>query len=153
MVILANLRLLLPKPISPCKHVLYRTDRARLLEVERVKARAKLQETERKLSGILYERGVNDQAFALITVPYGSNYHFFLRSFYIKRMSQPLRCGILIFEVIPHSIRNYLSSATNEKSENCASCENGASCANSDHSPGSARSTAAPESEIVPAQW
>ena len=29
----------------------------RLLEVERVKARAKLQETEKKLSGILYERG------------------------------------------------------------------------------------------------
>ena len=38
----------------------------RLLEVERVKARAKLQETERKLSGILYERGVNDQTFAVI---------------------------------------------------------------------------------------
>ena len=38
----------------------------RLLEVERVKARTKLQETERKLSGILYERGVNDQTFALI---------------------------------------------------------------------------------------
>ena len=30
----------------------------RLIEVERVKARAKLQETERKLSGVLYERGV-----------------------------------------------------------------------------------------------
>ena len=38
----------------------------RLLEVERVKARAKLQETERKLSGILYERGVNDKTFAVI---------------------------------------------------------------------------------------
>ena len=38
----------------------------RLLEVERVKARAKLQETERKLSGILFERGVNDQSFAII---------------------------------------------------------------------------------------
>ena len=38
----------------------------RLLEVERVKARAKLQETERKLSGILYERGINDQTFAVI---------------------------------------------------------------------------------------
>ena len=37
----------------------------RLLEVERVKARAKLQETEKKLSGILYERGVNDQTFAV----------------------------------------------------------------------------------------
>lgn len=29
----------------------------RLLEVERVKARTKLQETEKKLSGVLYERG------------------------------------------------------------------------------------------------
>lgn len=38
----------------------------RLMEVERVKARAKLQETEKKLSGILYERGVNDQTFAVI---------------------------------------------------------------------------------------
>ena len=38
----------------------------RLLKVERVKARAKLQETEKKLSGILYERGVNDQTFAVI---------------------------------------------------------------------------------------
>ena len=38
----------------------------RIQEVERVKARAKLQETERKLSGILYERGVNEQSFAVI---------------------------------------------------------------------------------------
>ena len=37
-----------------------------ILEVERIKARTKLQETERKLSGILYERGVNDQTFAVI---------------------------------------------------------------------------------------
>ena len=38
----------------------------RLLEMERVKARAKLQETEKKLSGVLYERGVNDKSFAVI---------------------------------------------------------------------------------------
>jgi DNA-damage-inducible protein D len=38
----------------------------RILEVERVEARAKLQETERKLSGILYERGINDKSFAII---------------------------------------------------------------------------------------
>ena len=38
----------------------------RLQEVERVKARTKLQETEKKLSGILYERGVNDKSFAVI---------------------------------------------------------------------------------------
>ena len=38
----------------------------RLLEVERVRARAKLQETEKKLSGVLYERGINDKTFAVI---------------------------------------------------------------------------------------
>lgn len=38
----------------------------RLLEMERVKARTKLQETERKLSGVLYERGINDKSFAII---------------------------------------------------------------------------------------
>lgn len=38
----------------------------RLLEVERVEARTKLQETEKKLSGVLYERGVNDKSFAVI---------------------------------------------------------------------------------------
>lgn len=38
----------------------------RLSEIERVKARTKLQETERKLSGILYERGVSEQTFAII---------------------------------------------------------------------------------------
>lgn len=38
----------------------------RLIDVERVKARTKLQETEKKLSGVLYERGVNDQTFAII---------------------------------------------------------------------------------------
>ncbi len=38
----------------------------RLLESERVKTRAKLQETEKKLSGILYERGIDDKGFAII---------------------------------------------------------------------------------------
>ncbi len=38
----------------------------RMMEVERVDARTKLQETERKLSGILYERGINDKSFAVI---------------------------------------------------------------------------------------
>lgn len=40
----------------------------RLLEVERVKARAKLQETEKILSGVLYERGVNDKSFAIFAL-------------------------------------------------------------------------------------
>lgn len=38
----------------------------RLLEFDRVKAREKLSQTERQLSGILYERGVDSQGFAII---------------------------------------------------------------------------------------
>jgi DNA-damage-inducible protein D len=38
----------------------------RLLEFERVKAREKLSLTEKQLSGILYERGVDNQGFAVI---------------------------------------------------------------------------------------
>lgn len=38
----------------------------RLLEFQRVKAREKLSQTEKQLSGILYERGVDSQGFAVI---------------------------------------------------------------------------------------
>lgn len=38
----------------------------RILEFERVKAREKLSQTEKQLSGILYERGVDNQGFAVI---------------------------------------------------------------------------------------
>lgn len=38
----------------------------RLLDFERVKAREKLSQTEKHLSGILYERGVDDKGFAII---------------------------------------------------------------------------------------
>lgn len=38
----------------------------RLLEYERVKAREKLSQTEKQLSGVLYERGVDSQGFAII---------------------------------------------------------------------------------------
>ena len=38
----------------------------RLLDYERVQARAKLAETEKILSGILYERGVDSKGFAII---------------------------------------------------------------------------------------
>ncbi|MBR1427134.1 MAG: DNA damage-inducible protein D [Paludibacteraceae bacterium] len=38
----------------------------RLQETERVKARQKLQETEKKLSGVMYERGISNQDFAII---------------------------------------------------------------------------------------
>lgn len=38
----------------------------RLLALERVKAREKLSQTEKQLSGILYERGVDNQGFVII---------------------------------------------------------------------------------------
>ncbi|NHB68902.1 DNA damage-inducible protein D [Perlabentimonas gracilis] len=38
----------------------------RLLDVARVSARNKLSKTEKKLSGIIYERGVNEKSFAII---------------------------------------------------------------------------------------
>ena len=38
----------------------------RLLQYERVKAREKLSQTEKQLSGILFERGVDNQGFAII---------------------------------------------------------------------------------------
>ena len=38
----------------------------RILDYERLKARTKLAETEKNLSGIIYERGVNDKDFAII---------------------------------------------------------------------------------------
>lgn len=38
----------------------------RLLEYERVKARKKLSHTEKQLSGVLFERGVDDKGFAII---------------------------------------------------------------------------------------
>lgn len=38
----------------------------RLLEYERVKAREKLSQTEKQLSGVLFERGVDNQGFAII---------------------------------------------------------------------------------------
>jgi DNA-damage-inducible protein D len=38
----------------------------RLFDVERVSAREKLTKSEKKLSGIIYERGVDDKGFAVI---------------------------------------------------------------------------------------
>lgn len=38
----------------------------RLLDIERVTAREKLSKSEKKLSGIIYERGIDDKGFALI---------------------------------------------------------------------------------------
>src|SRR5690606_27525718 len=38
----------------------------RLLKFERLKAREKLSQTEKQLSGVLFERGVDSQGFAII---------------------------------------------------------------------------------------
>ena len=38
----------------------------RLLDYDRVQARHKLAETEKRLSGVLYERGVDDKGFGII---------------------------------------------------------------------------------------
>lgn len=38
----------------------------RLLDVDRISAREKLSKSEKKLSGIIYERGVDDRGFAII---------------------------------------------------------------------------------------
>jgi DNA-damage-inducible protein D len=38
----------------------------RLLDYERIKAREKLSKTEKQLSGILFERGINEKGFAII---------------------------------------------------------------------------------------
>ena len=67
----------------------------RLLEVERVKARAKLQETENKLSGILYERGVNDQTFAVIRSK-GDQALFRLSTNMMKRRTSEWRAKLLL---------------------------------------------------------
>lgn len=58
MVTLANHRLHLLKLTLPYKLVVQKLIEQRLIDVEKVKARAKLQETEHKLSGVLYECGV-----------------------------------------------------------------------------------------------
>jgi len=56
----------------------------RILDYERVKARAKLAETEKKLSGILYERGINDKDFAIIRSK-GDQALFHLNTAMLKR--------------------------------------------------------------------
>ena len=66
MVIAEKSKSLSLKTISPYKLVALKSLSNVLLDYERVKARAKLAETEKILSGILYERGVNDKDFAVI---------------------------------------------------------------------------------------
>jgi DNA-damage-inducible protein D len=56
----------------------------RILEYERVIAREKLSQTEKQLSGILYERGVDSQGFAIIRSK-GDNALFNLNTNALKR--------------------------------------------------------------------
>lgn len=56
----------------------------RLLDYERVKARAKLAETEHTLSGVLYERGVDSRGFAIIRAK-GDSALFGLNTALMKR--------------------------------------------------------------------
>jgi DNA-damage-inducible protein D len=56
----------------------------RILEIERVEARAKLRETEKYLSGVLYERGVDDKGFAIIRSK-GDKALFSLDTLHLKR--------------------------------------------------------------------
>jgi DNA-damage-inducible protein D len=56
----------------------------RLLEFERVKAREKLSQTEKQLSGILYERGVDSKGFAIIRSK-GDQALFRLNTLMLKR--------------------------------------------------------------------
>ncbi len=56
----------------------------RLLEFERVKAREKLSQTEKQLSGVLYERGVDSQGFAIIRSK-GDQALFRLNTLMLKR--------------------------------------------------------------------
>jgi DNA-damage-inducible protein D len=61
----------------------------RILEFERIAARAKLAQTEKILSGVLYERGVNDQDFAIIRSK-GDQALFHLSTLLLKRrLSMP----------------------------------------------------------------
>ena len=55
-----------------------------MLEFERVKAREKLSQTEKQLSGILYERGVDSQGFGVIRSK-GDQALFRLSTFHLKK--------------------------------------------------------------------
>ena len=72
----------------------------RLLESERVKARVKLQQTEKKLSGILYERGIDDKGFAVIRSK-GNQALFHLSTAVLKRkLGAPEKRPVAVF--CPH---------------------------------------------------
>lgn len=86
----------------------------RLLEIERVKARTKLQETEKKLSGILYERGIDNKGFATIRSK-GDQALFRLNTAQMKRkMSVPASRPIADFlPTISMKAKDFAAEMTN----------------------------------------
>ena len=78
----------------------------RLIEVERVRARAKLQETERKLYGVLYERGVFDKGFGTIRFK-GNQALFHLSTSMLKRrmgMKFRVRYELILPRALPRAM-------------------------------------------------
>ena len=86
----------------------------RLLEIERVKARTKLQETEKQLSGILYERGIDNKGFASIRSK-GDQALFRLNTAQMKRkMSVPTNRPVADFlPTISIKAKDFAAEMTN----------------------------------------
>jgi DNA-damage-inducible protein D len=69
----------------------------RILEFERVKAREKLSQTEKQLSGNLYERGVDSQGFAIIRSKGDQALFRLIYSMLKRKMVCPTVVRLLIF--------------------------------------------------------
>lgn len=72
----------------------------RLLDYERVQARAKLAETEHTLSGVLYERGVDSRGFAIIRAK-GDRALFGLDTAMMKRRVGAPEKKLLLISYLP----------------------------------------------------
>lgn len=69
----------------------------RLLDYDRVQARHKLAETEKRLSGVLYERGVDDKGFGIIRSK-GDQALFRMNTSALKRkLGAPEKCALADF--------------------------------------------------------
>lgn len=86
----------------------------RLLEIERIKARTKLQETEKHLSGVLYERGIDNKGFATIRSK-GDQALFRLNTAQMKRkMGVPVSSPIADFlPTISIKAKDFAAEMTN----------------------------------------
>lgn len=86
----------------------------RLLEIERIKARTKLQETEKRLSGVLYEHGIDNNGFALIRSK-GDLALFHLNTLQMKRkMGVPVSRAVADFlPTISIKAKDFAAEMTN----------------------------------------